>query len=41
MDNSPAVDLPMGTVETDPAAGSRARLPLGLTFDDVLLQPGE
>jgi len=41
VENSPAVDLPMGTFETDPAAGSARSVPLGLTFDDVLLQPGE
>jgi IMP dehydrogenase len=41
VDDSPAVDLPMGTFETDPAAGSARSVPLGLTFDDVLLQPGE
>jgi IMP dehydrogenase len=41
VENSPAADLPMGTFETDPAAGSARSVPLGLTFDDVLLQPGE
>ncbi|MEV4533630.1 IMP dehydrogenase [Asanoa sp. NPDC049518] len=40
MDNSPVNDLPVGTFG-DPGAGSAATVPLGLTFDDVLLQPGE
>ncbi|GIF72950.1 IMP dehydrogenase [Asanoa siamensis] len=40
MDNSPVNDLPFGTFE-DPGAGPAATVPLGLTFDDVLLQPGE
>ncbi|MDG4821128.1 IMP dehydrogenase [Asanoa sp. WMMD1127] len=40
MDNSPVNDLPVGTFG-DPGAGSAAAVPLGLTFDDVLLQPGE
>jgi IMP dehydrogenase len=40
MDNLPVNDLPVGTFE-DPGAGPAATVPLGLTFDDVLLQPGE
>ena len=40
MDNSPVNDLPVGTFE-DRGAGSAGSVPLGLTFDDVLLQPGE
>jgi IMP dehydrogenase len=49
VDNSPATDPPMGTASDEPyaghlpelPAGSARAVPLGLTFDDVLLQPGE
>ncbi len=49
MDNSPANGLPVGAVGTDPygahlpelPAGVARSVPLGLTFDDVLLQPAE
>ena len=48
MDNSPTTDLPAGA-DTDQLtgqlpelpAGSARVVPLGLTFDDVLLLPGE
>ncbi|GAB3798631.1 IMP dehydrogenase [Micromonospora zhanjiangensis] len=48
MDNSPTTDFPAGA-DTDQLgghlpelpAGSARMVPLGLTFDDVLLQPGE
>jgi IMP dehydrogenase len=50
VDKSLASDLPLGTVDTDPhiaelapeqTPGTGRPVPLGLTFDDVLLQPGE
>ncbi|MET0417362.1 MAG: IMP dehydrogenase, partial [Actinoplanes sp.] len=48
MDNSPSTDLPAGVEHADLGghlpelpAGSARVVPLGLTFDDVLLQPGE
>jgi IMP dehydrogenase len=49
VDNSPNHDLPMGTVETDrhvdrlspERAAGPVQVPVGLTFDDVLLQPAE
>ena len=46
MDNLPTNDLPTGLVDTeahaaDAVAGAFRSVPLGLTFDDVLLQPGE
>ena len=50
MDESRTADLPSGTVDTDAhverlaperTAGAVQAIPLGLTFDDVLLQPAE
>ncbi|MFG2048359.1 IMP dehydrogenase [Micromonospora sp. NPDC048935] len=48
MENSPSNDLPAGVEHADLGghlpelpAGSARVVPLGLTFDDVLLQPGE
>jgi len=46
VDNLPTNDLPTGLVDTeahaaDAVAGAFRSVPLGLTFDDVLLQPGE
>jgi IMP dehydrogenase len=49
VDISPANGLPVGAVGTDPygahlpelPAGAARAVPLGLTFDDVLVQPGE
>lgn len=48
MENSPSTDLPAGAEHAELGghlpelpAGSARVVPLGLTFDDVLLQPGE
>ena len=48
MENSPSTELPAGVDRGELGghlpelpAGSARVVPLGLTFDDVLLQPGE